>query len=71
MLLQCDPSTSSGQAGRIRLLPAWPAGWDADFKLHAPGQTTVSGVVKNGELVELNVSPASRRSDVVTGGEQR
>ena len=27
--------------GKILLLPAWPANWDADFKLHAAGQTTI------------------------------
>ena len=34
MLLQCDGK-------QIRLLPAWPEDWTADFKLHAPFQTTV------------------------------
>jgi len=34
MLMQCDDK-------RIQLLPAWPDDWTADFKLHAPYQTTV------------------------------
>ncbi|HWB90240.1 MAG TPA: DUF5703 domain-containing protein, partial [Puia sp.] len=61
MLLQTDGKT-------IRLLPAWPAGWDADFKLHAPYRTTVEGKVRHGRLVELVVTPAERRKDVVVSG---
>jgi hypothetical protein len=49
----------------IRLLPAWPLEWDVDFKLHAPGQTVVTGRVRNGQLVDLDVQPESRRKDVV------
>ena len=58
MLMQTD-----GKA--IRLLPAWPADWNASFKLHAPYNTTVEGRVVNGKLVGLVVSPASRAKDVV------
>ena len=39
MLLQTD-------GRRILLLPAWPPEWTADFKLHAPYQTTVEGHVE-------------------------
>jgi len=60
MLLQAD-------GGKIRLLPAWPRQWDVDFKLHAPQQTTVEGRLRNGQLVDLHVTPASRRRDVVIG----
>jgi hypothetical protein len=52
---------------RIYLLPAWPKDWSATFKLHAPARTIVEGVMRNGELVELRVTPASRRRDVVVG----
>jgi len=48
----------------IRLLPAWPKEWDVDFKLHGPGQTTVEGRVRDGKIVEMKVSPESRRKDV-------
>ncbi|TDW96925.1 DUF5703 domain-containing protein [Dinghuibacter silviterrae] len=58
MVLQSD-----GQ--KILLLPAWPADWDADFKLHAPGNTTVEGTIEAGHLTNLVVTPASRRADVV------
>ena len=51
--------------GKILLLPAWPAHWDADFKLHLENKTTVSGTVTNGELVKWNIQPASRKKDVV------
>jgi len=50
---------------RILLLPAWPAGWDVRFKLHAPFETTVEGVYRNGALEHLQVRPAGRAKDVV------
>lgn len=58
MLLQCVGK-------KIYLLPAWPAGWDVDFKLHAPGKTVIRGVVKGGKLELLEVSPTSRKADIV------
>lgn len=48
----------------IRLLPAWPDDWNASFKLHAPYQTIVEGRVENGEIVDLKVTPESRKMDV-------
>ena len=68
MLMQCDPPSTllaSGQAGKIHLLPAWPKEWNASFKLHAPHQTVVEGRVENGTLIDLTVTPASRKKDVV------
>ena len=68
MLLQSD-------GHKILLLPAWPADWDADFKLHASYRTTVEGHVRNGRLVKLAVTPADRRKDIIvtvhTAGRQR
>ncbi len=58
MLVQFDGS-------KILLLPAWPKTWNAEFKLHAPMQTTLEGVVSNGKLVKLKVTPESRRKDVI------
>lgn len=58
MLVQFD-------GDKILLLPAWPKQWDAEFKLHAPRQTIVEGVVKDGKLAMLKVTPESRRGDVV------
>lgn len=57
MLLQTD-------GRKIYLLPAWPKGWDCDFKLHAPFQTVVAGTVANGKLAEIRVTPEMRRNDV-------
>lgn len=51
--------------GKIYLFPAWPPEWDVHFKLHAPGQTTVSGTLKNGHLTNLVVNPAVRRKDII------
>lgn len=49
---------------KIILLPAWPTDWNARFKLHAPYNTIVEGVVRNGEIESLKVTPESRRKDV-------
>jgi alpha-L-fucosidase 2 len=58
MLMQTDGK-------KILLLPAWPNDWDADFKLHAPYQTTVEGRVIKGKLTYLVVTPASRKADIM------
>lgn len=58
MLLQADGK-------KLYLLPAWPAKWNARFKLHAPYQTVIEGVVRNGKLESLEVTPRSRRHDVI------
>ena len=50
---------------QILLFPAWPMEWDVDFKLHAPSKTIVEGVLRDGELIELNVFPEYRRRDVI------
>jgi hypothetical protein len=49
----------------IRLFPAWPKEWDVNFKLHAPMNTVVEGVLKNGEVLELKVTPENRVNDVI------
>jgi hypothetical protein len=48
----------------IYLLPAWPKDWDLEFKLHAPGKTIVSGVVKSGKLVKWSIKPSKRKKNV-------
>ena len=35
---------------KILLLPAWPADWDVDFKLHLTGGAVLTGTVKDGKL---------------------
>ncbi len=62
MLMQTDGRT-------IHLLPAWPKGWDARFRLHAPDRTTVEGRVVNGRVTDLAVAPAARRADVRVMGQ--
>lgn len=61
MLLQTD-----GQ--QIFLMPAWPADWDVEFKLHAPGRTVLEGSIREGRVRGLRVSPGIRRADVVLCG---
>jgi len=62
MLMQTDGK-------KILLFPAWPKDWDVEFKLHAPGNTTVEGVLRDGKVEELTVVPGERRKDVaVLGG---
>lgn len=58
MLLQTD-------GDKILVAPAWPKGWEADFKLHAPGHTTVEGSIRAGKIENLKVTPASRAKDVI------
>jgi hypothetical protein len=58
MLLQVDGE-------KIYLLPAWPKNWDVHFKLHAPYQTTVEAVVKDGKVERLDVLPESRKKDII------
>ena len=58
MLMQCD-------GDRILLLPAWPREWNVDFRLHAPHETTVRAVWRDGKLAALEVMPRERLQDVV------
>ncbi len=63
MALQTD-------GARIFVLPAWPKDWDVSFKLHAPKKTVVELVYENGRIESLQVSPESRRQDLVLPSEQ-
>ena len=58
MLMQVDDK-------KIYLFPAWPKDWDVHFKLHAPYQTTIEGIYKDGKLQSLIVLPESRKADIV------
>jgi hypothetical protein len=58
MLLQTDDK-------KIYLFPAWPTNLDVHFKLHAPYQTTIEGMVKNGKSEIIRVIPESRRKDII------
>ena len=60
MLMQADPYSK-----KIHLLPAWPSDWDADFKLYAPYNTTIEGKLRNGTIENLQVTPESRKVDII------
>ncbi len=62
MLLQAEPIA---EGGTIRLLPSWPKVWDVDFKLHAPGNTVVHCKTSGGRIISLDVTPSSRKKDLV------
>jgi hypothetical protein len=64
MLLQAD-------GRKIYLLPAWPNDWDCEFKLHAPYNTTVEGVIKQGKLEQFKVTPPERAKDVIYLNEKK
>ena len=59
------PTAGAAKKLKILVLPAWPRGWDVDFKLHAPLRTTVRAVYRDGRLEKLDVTPKSRAQDVV------
>jgi hypothetical protein len=51
---------------KILLFAAWPVDrWNVDFKLHLPGQTVIEGELKDGQLLRVQVTPESRRADLV------
>jgi len=51
--------------GKVLLLPAWPADWDVDFRLHLSGTTALTGTVKDGKLLRWDINPPTRKKDVV------
>ncbi len=57
MLLQAD-------GNQFYLFPTWPKDWNVSFKLHAPGNTTLQGLYRDGSLLELSVEPEARRSQL-------
>jgi hypothetical protein len=61
MLMQTD-------GRKIYLFGAWPKYWDVDFKLHAPYQTTIEAMLRNGKIESLKVTPQHRRDDVTIMG---
>ncbi len=65
MVLQTEPALGEPDDGKMFLLPAWPRDWRLEFKLHAPGRTTIEGRYQNGRLTGLRVTPPERRKDLV------
>lgn len=58
MLMQTDGK-------KIYLFPSWPLDWNVRFKLHAPYNTIIEGILKDGKIQALKVTPENRRKDVV------
>lgn len=56
LMLALQRMVMQAEAGRIDLLPAWPAGWNVDFRLHAPGQRVVTGEFSEGAWQRLEIS---------------
>ena len=54
-----------GEGRKVYLLPAWPTEWNADFRLHAPLNTVITGRVESGKIIKLDVTPPERRSDII------
>ncbi len=53
----------------ILLFPAWPRGWDVDFKLHARDGTIVECRMEKGKIVRLRITPEDRRKSIrILGG---
>jgi len=53
------------RGSKILLFPAWPRDWNVNFKLHAPRNTVVQAIYRQGKLEQLTVTPASRTRDIV------
>lgn len=49
---------------QILVLPAFPASWSVDFKLHAHNNTTVRVKSKGSNVQKMEVYPETRRKDV-------
>ena len=50
--------------GTIQVLPAWPKEWNVDFKLHAPRNTTVEGIFRDGQWEHLDMTPSPKSMKV-------
>jgi hypothetical protein len=50
---------------RLLVAPAWPEDWDVEFKLRAPDNTVIEGVVKAGKIEKLKLTPDKRSADVI------
>jgi hypothetical protein len=50
---------------KLFLFPAWPKQWNVRFKLCASRGTTVEAEMKDGQVVNVKVTPQDRQQDVV------
>jgi hypothetical protein len=44
----------------VHLFPAWPKEWDVEFKVKAPGNTTIEGLYENGKMVRIKTIPEDK-----------
>ena len=50
---------------KIYLFPSWPRQWDVRIRLHASHNTVVEAELRGGKVVNLRVTPAQRKKDIV------
>jgi hypothetical protein len=50
---------------KLYLFPAWPKQWNVRFKLCASRGTTVEAEMKDGQVINVKVTPQDRQQDVV------
>jgi len=65
ILLTLQHMLLEASGDKLYLMPAWPREWNVRFKFHAPRQTIIEGEWRDGQLRHLNVTPSSRKKDVV------
>jgi alpha-L-fucosidase 2 len=53
LMLTLQRMVLQAEHGRLDLMPAWPQGWDVDFRLHAPGRRVVEGTWRANTWVRL------------------
>jgi alpha-L-fucosidase 2 len=58
------------EGNKAIVLPAWPGGWDVDFKLHLPGKQVIQGRYTGGRLQECRVGPEPARVEIFQGSLQ-
>lgn len=56
--------------GQLHVFPAWPAQFDAEFRLHAELQTVVTAKITNGH-VSIKTNPSRRNRGVLGGAKER
>ena len=60
MLMQEDGN------GKIHLFAAWPRHLDIRFRLHASANTTVEAELRDGQVINVSVTPQERQADIIS-----
>ena len=50
---------------KLYIFPAWPKEWNVRFKLCVSRGTTVEAEMKDGQVINVKVTPQDRQQDVV------